>query len=151
MLYTLKGTKTQHSDHMGPNIQTEIMIEAWKPQKNTSKTTWICGYRRDIFLSQVHDKIYHSQTALPTQGSLWAGVISCWRRSQLGVSSTYWGLHGICLCCLVSFIRDWSLITGRGGGYKMGGGHMQFYRKGGAEKVLAVLERGGGGAQKVLG
>ena len=40
--------------------------------------------------------------------------------------------------------RDWSLITGRGGG------HVKFYpyEKEGAEKVLAMLK---GGAQKVLG
>ena len=40
---------------------------------------------------------------------------------------------------------DWSLITGRGGGYKTGGwGHMKFYpyEKGGAEKVLAMLKGG---------
>ena len=37
-------------------------------------------------------------------------------------------------------LRDWSLIKGRGGGYKMGGGHVKFYpyEKGGAGKVLAV-------------
>ena len=50
-------------------------------------------------------------------------------------------------------VRDWSLITGRGGGYRTGGGgHVKFYpyEKGGeAEKVLAIL-KGGGGARKVL-
>ena len=46
-------------------------------------------------------------------------------------------------------IRDWSLITGRGG-YKTGGGAHEVLplRKGGAEKVLAMLK---GGAQKVVG
>ena len=40
-------------------------------------------------------------------------------------------------------VRDWSLITGRGG-YKTGGGHVKFYpyRKRGAEKVLAMLKGG---------
>ena len=36
-----------------------------------------------------------------------------------------------------SAIRDWSLITGRGGGYKTGGGgHVKFYpyEKGGRKK-----------------
>ena len=43
-----------------------------------------------------------------------------------------------------SNIRDWSLITGRGG-YKMGGGGAREVlplRKGGAEKVLAMLKGG---------
>ena len=46
-------------------------------------------------------------------------------------------------------VRDWSLITGRGG-YKTGGGAREVLplRKGGAQKVLAMLK---GGAQKVLG
>ena len=49
-----------------------------------------------------------------------------------------------------SSLRDWSLITGRGGLQNGRGGHVKFYpyKKGGAEKVLAVLK---GGAQKVLG
>ena len=50
-------------------------------------------------------------------------------------------------------VRDWSLIMGRGG-YKTGGGgahEVLPLRKGGAEKVLAKLKAGGGGAQKVLG
>ena len=43
--------------------------------------------------------------------------------------------------------RDWSLITGRGGGATKregGGGHVKFYpyEKGGAEKVLAMLKGG---------
>ena len=50
-------------------------------------------------------------------------------------------------------IRDWSLITGRGGGYKTGGGgHMKFYpykKGGGAGKVLARLK--GGGHKKFWG
>ena len=64
----------------------------------------------------------------------------------------------------VYLIRDWSLITGRGGGYKTGGGggahEVLPLRKGGAEKVLAMLKGGHkkfwgsfshivGGAQKV--
>ena len=42
-------------------------------------------------------------------------------------------------------IRDWSLITGRGGGYKTGGGgacEVLPLRKGGVEKVLAMLKGG---------
>ena len=43
-------------------------------------------------------------------------------------------------------LRDWSLITGRGGGgYKTGGGGAREVlplRKGGAEKVLAMLKGG---------
>ena len=45
-------------------------------------------------------------------------------------------------------LRDWSLITGRGGGYKTGGGGAREVlplRKGGAENVLAMLKGGGGG------
>ena len=45
--------------------------------------------------------------------------------------------------------RDWSLITGRGGGgatqREGGGGHMKFYpyeNGGGAEQVLAMLKGG---------
>ena len=50
----------------------------------------------------------------------------------------------------LSAIRDWSLITGRGG-YKMGGGGaarevLPLRKGGGAEKVLAIL-KGGGGAK----
>ena len=44
-------------------------------------------------------------------------------------------------------IRDWSLITGRGGGgYKTGGGAREVLPlwKGGAEKVLAMLNGRGG-------
>ena len=47
-------------------------------------------------------------------------------------------------------IRNWSLITGRGG-YKTDGGHVMLYpvqkggaqKGGGAEKVLAILKGGG--------
>ena len=42
-------------------------------------------------------------------------------------------------------LRDWSLITGRGGGYKTGGGgacEVLPLRKLGAEKVLAMLKGG---------
>ena len=44
------------------------------------------------------------------------------------------------------FLRDWSLITGRGGATKQeGGGHVKFYpyEKGGVEKLLAILKGGG--------
>ena len=43
--------------------------------------------------------------------------------------------------CLV---RDWSLITGRGLQNGRGGGACEFYpyKKGGAEKVLAMLKGG---------
>ena len=48
-------------------------------------------------------------------------------------------------------VRDWSLIKGRGGGYKTGGGggHVKFYayEKGGGGKSFSHAE---GGAQKVL-
>ena len=50
-----------------------------------------------------------------------------------------------------SMLRDWSLITGGGGGYKTGGGgHVKFYpyEKGGG-KSFSRSE--GGGAQQVLG
>ena len=42
-----------------------------------------------------------------------------------------------------SVVREWSLITGRGG-YKTGGGGREVLplRKGGAEKVLAMLKGG---------
>ena len=44
---------------------------------------------------------------------------------------------------MVSVIRDWSLITGRGG-YQTGGGAREVLplRKGEAEKVLAMLKGG---------
>ena len=47
-------------------------------------------------------------------------------------------------------VREWSLITGRGGLQNGRGGAREVLplRKGGAEKVLAILK---GGAQKVLG
>ena len=46
-------------------------------------------------------------------------------------------------------IRDWSLITGRGGGYKTGGVKFYPYEKGGGGgKSFSHAE---GGAQKVLG
>ena len=43
-----------------------------------------------------------------------------------------------------SRIREWSLITGRGGLQNGRGGHVKFYpyEKGGAEKVLAILKGG---------
>ena len=41
-------------------------------------------------------------------------------------------------------LRDWSLITGRRGGYKTGGRACEVLplRKGGTEKVLAMLKGG---------
>ena len=46
--------------------------------------------------------------------------------------------------------REWSLITGRGGGAtKREGGHVKFIPARGAEKVLAMLK--GGGQNKFLG
>ena len=56
-----------------------------------------------------------------------------------------------CPPLLTRLIRDWSLITGRGGGYKTGGGGLvKFYpyEKGGGAKRVS---HAGGGAQKVLG
>ena len=43
-------------------------------------------------------------------------------------------------------IRDWSLITGRGGATKWEGGAREvlLLRKGGTENVLAMLKGGGG-------
>ena len=56
-------------------------------------------------------------------------------------------------CIIKSFtLRDWSLITGRGGGAtKREGGAREVLplRKGGAEKVLAMLK--GGGHKKFWG
>ena len=46
---------------------------------------------------------------------------------------------------LYTRVRDWSLITGRGGYKTGGGGHVKFYpykKGGGAEKVLAILKGG---------
>ena len=50
-------------------------------------------------------------------------------------------------------LREWSLITGRGGGLQNdrgGGGQVKFdpYKKGG-RKSVSHWKRGGGGAQKV--
>ena len=49
-------------------------------------------------------------------------------------------------------LKDWPLLTGRGGGYKKGGGrHVKFYpyKKGGGDgKGFSHAE---GGAQQVLG
>ena len=67
----------------------------------------------------------------------------------LHVSGLSWRLkvYPVCRESLVYFVlvRDWSLITGRGGGLQNGrGGHVKFYpyEKGGAEKVLAMLKGG---------
>ena len=49
------------------------------------------------------------------------------------------------------YLRDWSLITGRGGGYKTGGGAREvlpLQKGGGGGKSFSHAE---GGAQKVLG
>ena len=45
---------------------------------------------------------------------------------------------------VVSTVRDWSLITGRGGGYKTAGGAREVLplRKGGTENILAILKGG---------
>ena len=67
---------------------------------------------------------------------------ACWRSENI--------LKDICLLNLwdaLFSVRDWSLITGRGGGgYKTGGGRgareVLPLRRGGAEKVLAMM-RGG--------
>ena len=47
-------------------------------------------------------------------------------------------------CFLQKLIRDWSLITGRGGATKREGGAHEVLppQKGGAEKVLATLKGG---------
>ena len=49
-------------------------------------------------------------------------------------------------------ISDWSLITGKGGGYKMGGGHVKlpYKKKGGGGDSFSHAE-GGWGAQTFLG
>ena len=39
--------------------------------------------------------------------------------------------------CILGPVRNWSLITGRGGGYKTGGGQVRFYPyeiRGGGQK-----------------
>ena len=50
-------------------------------------------------------------------------------------------------------IKDWSLITGRGGGTKREGGPVKFYsyEKGGGRKCLSHAEGGGGGHNKFWG
>ena len=52
----------------------------------------------------------------------------------------YKRIHGL------TWIREWSLITGRGGACEV----LPLRKGAGVEKVLAML-KGGGGAQKVLG
>ena len=48
-------------------------------------------------------------------------------------------------------LRDWSIITGGGGGLQNGRGNVKFYPyEKGAEKVLAML-KGGGGHNKFWG
>ena len=54
-------------------------------------------------------------------------------------------------CRPLLLLRDWSLITGRGGYKTGGGGHMKFYpyeKGGGGRKSFRHAE---GGAQQVLG
>ena len=53
--------------------------------------------------------------------------------------------HDVVQCLRNDVIREWSLITGRGGLQNGRGGHVKFYpyEKGGAEKVLAILKGGG--------
>ena len=49
------------------------------------------------------------------------------------------------ILCALRLLRDWSLITGRGGGYKTGGGgHVKFYpyEKWGGGGFLAALKGG---------
>ena len=48
-------------------------------------------------------------------------------------------------------LRDWSLMTGRGGATKWEGGHVRFYpyKKGGGKRFSHA--EGGGGARQVLG
>ena len=46
-------------------------------------------------------------------------------------------------------LRDWSLIMGRGGGYKMEEGRGFSSKRGGGD--FSHAEAGGGGAHKVLG
>ena len=56
-------------------------------------------------------------------------------------------MTGISIVCVSRAIRDWSLITGRGGGLQNGrGGAREVLplRKGGAEKVVTKLKGGGG-------
>ena len=60
-------------------------------------------------------------------------------------------LWGIVKIPSVFSLRDWSLITGRGGATKREGGHVKFYpykKGGGGGKSFSHTE---GGAQKVLG
>ena len=56
----------------------------------------------------------------------------------------------------MSEFRDWSLITGRGGGglQNRGGRHVKFYpseKKVGGGEVLAMLKEGGRGVTKGFG
>ena len=63
---------------------------------------------------------------------------SCFRHHSCGLSQDR-HLSGLCP------LRDWSLITGRGGGAtKREGGAREVLplQKGGAEKVLAILKGG---------
>ena len=67
------------------------------------------------------------------------------RKCPVEVISLISGSEGKDIKDTVLNVRDWSLITGRGG-YKTGGGggHVKFYpyEKGGAEKVLSMLKGG---------
>ena len=99
-------------------------------------------YSRIDYRKNKQEKLLLQLLTSPTATALMHkfGVIS---QFNLGLTSGQIGT--------LNLLRDWSLITGRGG-YKTGGGwHVKFNpyeRGGGAEKVLAMLK---GGAQKVLG
>ena len=54
------------------------------------------------------------------------------------LNQTWW--NAPCSAVTFSMLRDWSLITGRGGGYNTGGG---------ASEVLS-LRQGGGGGEKTF-
>ena len=67
------------------------------------------------------------------------------------LSSMQWHKKANDISDLRSIVRDWSLITGRGGGYKTGGGggHIKFYpcikAGGGGRKGFSHARGGGGG------
>ena len=53
-------------------------------------------------------------------------------------------LKPLCIPYVIEAVREWSLITGRGGGYKMERGHMNVYpyEKGGGRKSFSHAEGG---------